>query len=158
MQPLGSKDIEAAALYADRSVMRHLDGGVRRHNAAVNSLEANERCWQAAGWGLWAIRSADTGSFLGECGICRHLELRGAEVEFCCTLSRRAWGKGYSTEAGHAVIADAWTRYPGNQIHALIDPANTHGSELLNRLGFRRLDDEVVGGSLLQVWIVQRHS
>ncbi len=158
LQPLGTSDIEAATLYADRMVMRHLDGGVRGQVATVHSLEANERCWRSEGWGLWALRHADTGSFLGECGLCRNLELRGGTVEFCCTLSRRGWGQGYSTEAGNAVISDSWSRYAGNQIHALTSPANSHGSSLLNRLGFSRLDDQVIGGSPMHVWIIQRHS
>ncbi len=157
LYPLTADDIEeSVAVYSDEAVMQFLDGGTRDRQTATHMIQANERCWSIDGWGIWAVRDSNTKAFLGECGLSMITDLPGAEVEFVCTLTRQSWGRGYSTEAGHVVLNDAWRRYSGDQIHAVILPGNTHGASLLIRLGFRRLDDQRVGGITRHVWEMQR--
>ena len=155
--PLASADLdEAAALYADPRVMHHIDGGTRDRPTTANLLHANERCWNAEGWGLWAVRDAVSGAFLGQGGLQRITDLHGAAVEFSMIVSRRNWRKGIATEAGNAVLFDAWERFIGTEIHALIHPDNVAGAPMLRKLGFRRLDDQLIRGENLAVWQIQR--
>ena len=155
--PLASADLdEAAALFADPRVMHHIDGGTRDRPTTANLLQANERCWKAEGWGLWAVRDAASGAFLGQGGLQRITDLHGAEVEFSMIISRRNWRKGVASEAGNALLYDAWSRFTGDEIHALLHPDNSAGAPMLRKLGFRRLDDQLTRGENLAVWHVQR--
>lgn len=155
--PLGGADLdEAAALFADPRVMFHIDGGTRDRSTTSNVLQANERCWNAEGWGLWAVRDAASGAFLGQGGLQRITELHGAEVEFSMIVGRRSWQKGIATEAANAILYDAWERFGGNLIHALVHPDNVAVGPFLRRVGFRRDADELVRGETLEVWHTQR--
>ncbi len=155
--PLGPADLdEAPALYGDATVMEYVAGGPRDRATTAHVLEANERCWKSEGWGLWAIRNAETGAFLGEGGLQRLTDVPGAEVAYGHTISRRNWGKGVATEASNAILYDAWRRFPGNQIHALVHPEDESSGTVLRKLGFRRLEDELIHGIEQQVWEVQR--
>lgn len=159
MLPLASADLdEAAALFADPRVMMHVDGGTRDRATTSRLLQANERCWKTEGWGLWAIRDAVSGAFLGQGGLQRITDLHGADVEFSMIMSRRNWRSGIATEAGNALLYDAWDRIDGDEIHALVHPDNTAGPPLMRKLGFRNLEDALLRGEALTVWQTQRLS
>ncbi len=157
MLPLSPSDLdEAAAVFGDPRVMMYIDGETRDRATTAHALEANQRCWKSEGWGLWAIRDATSGAFLGQAGLQRATEIIGATVEFGLILSRRNWGKGVAAEVGNAVLHDTWDRYPGSEIHAIVHPDNPAGSAVLRKLGFRRQEDELIRGETQQVWQTQR--
>jgi len=155
--PLGSPDLdEAAALYGDKRVMEYVDGGTRDRATASHILAANERCWKSEGWGLWAIRDAETGAFVGECGPQRLSDVPGARVDFTGVISRRYWGRGMATEAGQALLYDLWDRFDGQEVHSIVHPENPTAGEVLRKLGFRRLADQLIHGANQQLWQTQR--
>ena len=157
LMPLGPADLdEAAAIFADPRVMAHIDGATRDRPSTARLLEANQRCWNAEGWGLWALRDATSGAFVGQAGLQRLTDIHGAAVEFSIIVSRRNWRQGIATEAGNAALWDAWERFGGSEIHAIVQPDNTAGQGILRRLGFRRQDDQLARGEEWQVWQVQR--
>ena len=102
------------------------------------------------------MRDASSGAFLGQGGLQRITELQDADVEFSMIIGRRSWQKGVATEAANAILFDAWERFGGSQIHALLHPDNTAGGPFLRRIGFRRDDDQLVRGETLEVWQTQR--
>ncbi|NDH75423.1 MAG: N-acetyltransferase [Actinobacteria bacterium] len=108
------------------------------------------------GWGLWAIRDAASGAFIGQGGLQRITELQDADVEFSVIIGRRNWRTGIATEAANAILYDAWGRLSGSQIHALVHPDSAAGGPFLRRIGFRRDDDQLVRGETLEVWHTQR--
>src|SRR6185437_6142954 len=60
----------------------------------------------SAGIALLAIRRRDGDSFIGYCGLTvGRATLEEPELAF--ELLRRAWGQGYATEAGHAIVEGA---------------------------------------------------
>ena len=73
-------------------------------------------------------------------------------------MSRRNWRTGIATEAGNALLHDAWDRIDGDEIHALVHPDNTAGAPLMRKLGFRNLEDALLRGEALTVWQTQRLS
>ncbi|MDW3220888.1 MAG: GNAT family N-acetyltransferase [Acidimicrobiales bacterium] len=155
--PLSANDLdEVGALYGDEDVMAYVDGGVRTRDQTKSALAAAERCWKAEGWGLWAIRDAETGGLIGEAGLQHLFDVDGAPVEFGFTLSKRHWGKGLATEAGHVILADAWERYTGDLIHAITDPENTASARVLNKLGFRQVEARLIHGESQLLWEIQR--
>lgn len=155
--PLGSADLdEIGALYADDDVMEYVDGGPRTRDQTKSALAAAERCWRAEGWGLWAIRDAQTGGLIGEAGLQHLFDVDGAPVEFGFTLAKRHWGKGFATEAGHVILLDAWERYEGDLIHALCHPDNAASAAVLHKLGFREVEQQLVHGEPQRLWEIQR--
>ena len=157
--PLNSADLdEVAALYADDEVMAAIDGGVRTREQAKSSLAAAERCWKSEGWGMWAVRDATTGGFVAEAGLQHLTDVEGAQVEFGYTLARRHWNQGFATEAGHAILLDAWSRYTGDLIHAITQPHEQTHAAALRTMGFRRVDDRLIHGTTKYLWEVPRLS
>ena len=155
--PLSVADLdEVGALYADETVMEFVDGGVRTREQTKSSLAAAERCWRSEGWGLWAIRDADTGGLIGEAGLQHLFEVDGASVDFGLTVARRFWRDGYATEAGHVILLDAWDRYPGDLIHAVTNPGNIGSEATLHKLGFRLADSRLIHGQTQHLWEIQR--
>lgn len=155
--PLSAADLdEVGALYGDETVMEYIDGGTRTRDQTKSALAAAERCWRAEGWGLWAIRDATTGGLIGEAGLQHLFEVEGATVEFGFTIARRFWNDGYATEAGHAILADAWGRYGGDLIHAVAHPDNRPSEAMLRKLGFRLVEDRMIHGVTQHLWEIQR--
>jgi ribosomal-protein-alanine N-acetyltransferase len=157
VMPLSADDLdEVGALYRDDAVMEFVDGGIRTRDQTKSALAATERCWRAEGWGLWAIRDADTGGLVGEAGLQHLFGVDGALVDFGCTISRRRWNQGFATEAGHVILDDAWERYRGDLIHSVTHPDNKASAAVLHKLGFRRVEDRMVHGTTMCLWEIQR--
>jgi RimJ/RimL family protein N-acetyltransferase len=155
--PLSADDLdEVGALYGDDAVMEYVDGGHRTREQTKSALAAAERCWHAEGWGLWAIRDAETGGLIGEVGLQHLFDVEGAPVDFEFTISRRHWGQGFATEAGHVILMDAWDRYGGDLIHSVTYPDNTAGIAVLHKLGFRKVEERLIHGTTKQLWEIQR--
>jgi RimJ/RimL family protein N-acetyltransferase len=164
--PLGPADLdETAALHSDPEVMRFVASGVVGRAATADRLEAVAERWQIHGYGLWSIRDAATGAFLGEGGLQRFSwpddigcdVPSEVDVEFGYTLCRRAWGIGYASEAGTAMLDDAWGRYPGSDIHAFVTADNLQSQKVLDKLGFTRLLDHMAfEGRSHQLWLAAR--
>lgn len=163
--PLGPADLdETAALFADPEVMRYVAPGVMDRATTAELLEAAARSWRTGGYGPWAIRDATTGAFLGEGGLRPFPEEldpadleAGPEVEFGYTFCRRSWGQGYAIEAGEVMLQDAWTRYRGSVIHAIVTSDNLPSQKVLRRLGFTNVGRLVHLDRPHQLWAITRH-
>jgi RimJ/RimL family protein N-acetyltransferase len=162
--PLGPADLdEAAALFADPEVMRFVADGAMDRSATAKWLEDVARSWRSRGFGLWAIRDAATGAFLGEGGLqtfpgalsLPDLEV-DPEVDFGYTFCRRSWGQGYSIEAGEVMLEDAWRRYRGSVIHAIVTSDNIPSQKVLRKLGFARVERLEHLDRPHQLWAVTR--
>ena len=144
MLPLGPADLdETAALYGDPEVMRYIASGVEDRASTAAILDRVAATWKKHGFGLWAIRDATTGAFLGEGGLQPMPDLTApatvvAAVDFGYTFCRRSWGHGYAGEAGAAILNDAWTRFDGPEVHALVTTDNIASQKVLRKLGFKK--------------------
>ena len=157
MLPLGPADIdEIAALYADAEVMRHVAGGVMARAQTIDALARTERCWKSNKWGLWAIRNAETGGLIGEGGLQPDSLIDGAMTDFGITLGRRSWGTGLGTEAATAIIDDAWLRYTGNAIHAIVAADNAASAALLRNVGFAPAGHLAIHDQPHETWVIRR--
>jgi RimJ/RimL family protein N-acetyltransferase len=88
-----------------------------------------------------------TGKILGYSGVDR-FEFEGrSRLEYGYRLVPEARGRGYSTEAGRAILADAAKTYQG-EILAIIDPANLASQNVAHKLGFSFWKQAVVNGWL----------
>ena len=111
---------------AQRDFVDHFNQGV---------LEYGYICWAlTAGPSL----PAPQGTFLGWCGILAPAldhSLLGPELAYM--LARPWQGLGLATEASGAVLADAWSRYDLQQLHAVVDAPNLPSRRVLERMGFQ---------------------
>ena len=61
----------------------------------------------------------------------------GADPEFGCMLGTRWHGRGLATEAGRAVLDDAWSRLGLARVITVMDSPNPASRRLVDKLGFR---------------------
>ena len=59
----------------------------------------------------------------------------GPDVELGYTLARSAWGRGYATELGGALVEYAFTVLRVPRVVAQVEPANTASRHVLAKLG-----------------------
>jgi [ribosomal protein S5]-alanine N-acetyltransferase len=124
------------AVFADPEVMR-FSAGMRDEEQARSWLrEVLEEHYPIYGYGPYAVVEGETDAFLGYCGLFACPELgEPLEVELGYRLARRAWGRGYATEAATAVRDYAFATLGLTRLVALIDPANTASLRVAQKLG-----------------------
>lgn len=145
---------------ADPEVMHDYGG-------AWSPIYANERFnrYFAAhardGFGRWAIRRKDDGSFLGWCGVSTIWPTLppAPGLEIGWRLVRRAWGAGYATEAARASLTDIFGRTDAGEVISFTSPTNTRSLAVMRRLGLVRdksRDFEFEDGSPGIVFVASR--
>jgi len=87
-------------------------------------------------YGGVAVVQKETGAFIGLCWLAPG-RLLDNEIELGYRYVRPAWGKGYATEAGRAVLAQAWERLGIGQVLAMAHPRNLASRRVLEKLGFQ---------------------
>lgn len=86
---------------------------------------------------VWALRTPD-GAFVGLSGLMiPGPPVGGPDPEFGCMLATRWHGLGLATEAGLAVLRDAWSRLGLTRIITVMDSPNPASRRLVDKLGFR---------------------
>ncbi len=130
-------DVEPIAeVWSDPEVMRF--AGVVPPDRIARALAAGLAAHARHGVCLWAVE-ADGLGLIGDCGFHPHRD--GLELAY--HLARRAWGRGYATEAARAAIAYAIEhviRMPSTDgvgaILAWVHPDNHRSCAVLDRTGF----------------------
>lgn len=86
---------------------------------------------------VWALRTRG-GEFVGVSGLTiPGPPVGGVDPEFGCMLGSRWHGRGLATEAGHAVLDDAWSRLGLARVITVMDSPNPASRRLVDKLGFR---------------------
>jgi RimJ/RimL family protein N-acetyltransferase len=85
-----------------------------------------------------ARRGEGLGAFVGDCGLVPK-EIEGvSEVDLVYVLVPRAWGKGYATEIGSALLRFAMEELGRRRVVCVIDPKNDASQRVAGKLGFHR--------------------
>jgi RimJ/RimL family protein N-acetyltransferase len=114
--------------------------------------------------GRWAVET-QAGNFLGYAGLMRVTgdHPLGEHCEIGWRLHKRAWGKGYATEAALAALDDAFAHHDLNQVFAYTASDNVRSQTMMDRLRLRRdagLDFTAkydrVGAWRGMVWVADR--
>ncbi|OYU14348.1 MAG: GNAT family N-acetyltransferase [Alphaproteobacteria bacterium PA4] len=134
---------ELAAMWADPRVVRLLGGAANNAEESWARLLRYAGCWALMGHGMWAVRRADSGAYLGDIGF---LEARRTGVagfdgdpEIGWSLNVAAQGQGFATEAVQAALAWGATRF--RRTVAMINPDNSASVAVAQRCGFRHFAD-----------------
>src|SRR6266508_3192330 len=132
-------DLDALApIYADPQVSRYIGDGTPADRAAT----------------LWALIEQATGRLIGRAGLYNPEGWPGLEAGWL--LARDRWGCGFATEAGHAILAYAFTQLSADHVISLIHPANTASIRVAQRLGERLEREMVLKGQRALVYGINR--
>jgi RimJ/RimL family protein N-acetyltransferase len=137
LRPFAASDVEAIhAVYSDPEVMRWVGTGPLASRGATERLLDSYSAHQGTlGFAFWAVLERATGELIGDAGL--HRTALG-ETELGYTLARRAWGRGYATEAAGAWVDAAFGELAIDEVIALAEPPNHASLHVLDKLGFRR--------------------
>ena len=128
---------DASAIYAryssDHEVTRYL--GWPRHNVIDDTrafIQFSDAEWQIWPAGPYLIEARDTGALLGSTGFGFETPERAATGY---VLARDSWGRGYATEALHAIVAIA-ANVAVRRLYALCHPDHVASRRVLEKCGF----------------------
>lgn len=131
MRPLQRSDAEALLAY------RSLPEVARFQSWETFTVEDALVLIESMGpWRQLGIVIQSDGTLAGDCGVhCVNNDPR--QIEIGITLSPRAQGKGYATEAVQCLVDHLFTNSPAHRIFATADVLNSPAVALFRRLGFR---------------------
>ncbi len=122
-------------LYSDPEAMRFI-GGSHSLGATRQGIERYIEQQESSGFSFWAVEERETGLIVGEAGMFP-LNARGPDTEVGYAFGRAAWGRGYATEAGKAVLGEAFGPLGLDHVMAVAKRENTGSLNVLRKLGFR---------------------
>lgn len=139
LRPLKADDLELFVdLDSDPEVMRYLTGGApqSREHYEKRVPELLKYMAENPGLGLWPTYLKETNEFIGWY-ILRHMPDNG-EVEVGFRIKKKFWGKGYSTEAGKALIKHGFETVGLEKIAAIVDPENLASQAVIKKIGLKQ--------------------
>ena len=136
LRPFGAADVTAIhAVYADADVMRYVGHGAHRTPAETQTaLRTYDDILAARGYSFVAVCERATGTLVGDAGL-HPLGGTGPDVELGYTLARAAWGRGYATELGRALVDHAFGTLGVPRVVAQVEPGNLASRRVLEKLG-----------------------
>ncbi len=144
LRPREPADLEKClAMDRDKEVTRFIAGPWRDPAAHRTFVIERINHPYPPGMGYWTILT--DGAFLGWV-LLTPLDLLGPEIEIGWRLQRRAWGRGYATEAARPVLAHALGGLRLPMVVADIDPRNTASMGVARKLGMRYVGPAAYAG------------
>jgi len=120
---------------ADPQVREHFPGVLGRAESDA-SVAGFQQDLQRRGWGWWAVEVRATGEFIGFAGLDPvEDEMPVDGVEAGWRLARAAWGHGYASEAGRAVLEFGFESLGLTEIVAITTATNLRSQAVMRRLG-----------------------
>lgn len=110
--------------------------------------------WHIRGYGFWVIEDKSTGEFLGRAGLWRPHEWPGVEIGW--GLTPKVWGRGYATEAAHAILEWGFNHILCDEIISVIHPDNEASKKVARRIGETFKETAVVNGKASEIFAITR--
>lgn len=147
-----------AALCADPQVMRFVGDGTTLPRSGVEQwIDICQTKYATRGYGTSAVFEKATGVFIGYCGVVRALGNDFDELIYVYHVA--AWGKGYATEAGRAMLAYVFAHSTLDRIYATIHPDNAASIHVAQKLGFwydrQEIDED---GTPTNFYVIERNA
>jgi len=135
---MNAGDLEdMAALLGDPDVMSYYPVPKTRAEA-LQWIDWNRGLYQSRGHGLWILTLAESGLFVGDCGLTPQLVDGREELEVGYHVRRALQGHGYATEAAAAARDFARDRLCARRLTAIIHPANRPSQRVAEKIGLRQ--------------------
>jgi ribosomal-protein-alanine N-acetyltransferase len=147
LRPFTAADQDAIhAVYGDPEVMRHVGHGAHQTMAeTANALRIYGEVLARRGYSFLAVIERESGALVGDGGL-HPLGGQGPDVELGYTLARSAWGRGYATELGRALIEHAFDVLGAPRVVAQVEPANLASRRVLEKLGMTQREERMAYG------------
>jgi RimJ/RimL family protein N-acetyltransferase len=157
LRPFTAADRDAIhAIYADAKVMRHVGHGAHRTVAETSTaLRTYADILEEHGYSFLAVTERESERLIGDAGL-HPLAGRGPEIELGYTLAHDAWGRGYATEAGRALVAHAFEVLEVDRVVAQVEPANQASRHVLEKLGMTERGARTAYGRPHLLYAVER--
>ena len=130
----------AQGLWGDARVTR-LVGGPFTDDEIRERLALEIANRETLGIQYWPAFRLEDDAFVGCCGFRPHPAPGALELGF--HLLPEHWGQGYAGEAASIAIAHAFANLGSAAVYAGHHPENDRSRALLERLGFRRIGEEL---------------
>ena len=98
----------------------------------------NYKHYEKFGYGRWLVIEKESGNKIGFCG----LKNNGNYIDLGYRFIKSAWGKGYATEAAHAVLQAGFQRPQLEEVFVYAHPENTASLRVIKKLDFQYIDDK----------------
>jgi len=142
-------------LWADPRVVRYIGTKPNTVEESWSRMLRNAGHWALLGFGSWLVEEKSTGDFVGEVGLFnykRDIEPPLGDVpEIGWILKPDKHGRGYATEAVHALLAWGSSRFTSSQTACIIHPDNEASLRVAEKCGFRLSHSTVFRGNPAQV-------
>lgn len=124
------------ALNSDPVVMRFIERPDTADDVQAQIRTAT-KLWERLGHSRWSFIDRETQQLVGA-GDIQHIDEDEANpLEVGWRLPPEHWGKGFATEAGHAMLRFAFDRLRVPEVYAVADPENYASVRVMQRLGMR---------------------
>lgn len=148
LRPVAYADLPALrALKADPRVFAVMLGGVRSAQEVAEELATDIAFWGRYGVGMWSVREAESGRFLGITGI--HLRPDGMGMAIRFAFLPEAQGRGYASEAAGAALRFAHERAGIARVVAVARQDNVGSRQVLGAIGMRETHRFDRGGTTM---------
>lgn len=137
LRALEEGDIDAlVGLWTDPQVTAFL-GGPRDPDELRRAFGQDLSEQSPDPYDLWPVVERSSDTVVGHCGLLGK-EVEGLpEVELVYVLAASAWGKGYATEIGRALLQFGFEEMGLPRLICLVDPGNEASGRVAERLGIR---------------------
>jgi RimJ/RimL family protein N-acetyltransferase len=154
LRPFTAADEPAIhAIYSDPVVMRHVGHGAHKTlDETVAALRVYRDVLERRGFSFLAVVERASGELVGDGG----LHPLGDDVELGYTLARTAWGRGYATELGRALLAHAFEVLEVSRVIAQVEPGNAASRHVLEKLGMTERELRTAYGRPHLLYAVER--
>ena len=92
--------------------------------------------------GRWAVHTKPALEFIGWCGLKFRAERN--EIDLGYRFQKKAWGRGYATEAAHACLRYGFDKLLVRRIVGRAMPLNFASIKVLEKLGMRFVCEEII--------------
>jgi ribosomal-protein-alanine N-acetyltransferase len=157
LRPFTAADQETIhAVYSDPEVMRYVGNGPHRTlDDTATALRIYGDVLARYGYSFLAVSELEGGALIGDGGL-YPLGGQGPDFELGYTLARSAWGKGYATELGRALVEHAFNALDAPRVVAQVEPANHASRHVLEKLGFSEREVRRAYGRPHAFYVVDR--
>ena len=112
------------------------DRGVRTlDDARSYILKGPVASYEKHGFGLWLVKTKESGAPIGICGLIKRDVL--ADVDVGYALLPQFWSQGYALESASAVLSYARERLGLKRVLAVVNADNHSSIRLLEKIGFQ---------------------
>jgi len=155
------EDIDAIADLANNKRVSAMLSKMPYPFSRGNAAEFVKRaCDGRMGYCVYAITLAETGAFMGCCGVQEREDGMGTEIVYW--LGEPYWGQGYGTEAVNALIDVAFRATNINALYVSCLKSNIPGCRVLQKSGFHCFETtdelrELTGAIIVEHYMLDRY-